>query len=89
MRYVSIFPKKPMLDNVLGQLKQAHGPYGGGIRVSTEAATLLHHQKPIRELIRNDMIDIVSRQNGPRRSIIYLPPNVKIEKKEGKYFFFW
>jgi len=87
MKYVSIFPKNTGVRDVMERMSQMDNRYGIAVRTTPQVAVTLSHHKSIRELSSLDKIDIATRHNGPRRSIIYLPPDVNVKKKDGKYYF--
>jgi hypothetical protein len=89
MKYVSIFPKNSQIREVIERMSQMDNKNGIAIRTTPQIAVTLSHHKSIRELSSMDKIDITTRHNGPRRSIVYMPPGVNIKKKEGKYYFFF
>ena len=89
MKYVSIFPKNSQIRDIMERMSQMNNKDGIAIRTTPSIAIALSHHKSIRELSSMDKIDIATRHNGPRRSIIYIPSDVKIKKKEGKYYFFF
>lgn len=89
MKYVSIFPKSQGVKDIMERFSHMQNTNGMAIRTTPENATTLSHHKSIRELNSMDKIDIATRHNGPRRSIIYISPGVDVKKKEGKYYFFF
>jgi hypothetical protein len=88
MRYVSLYPKNPAIRDMMTRLSNMENKNGIGIRTTPNLAVTLSHHKAIRELARMDKIDITTRHNGPRRSIVYLPPGVRIVQKEGKFYIY-
>jgi hypothetical protein len=89
MRYVSIYPKNSQIREVIDRLSLMDNKHGIAIRTTPQIAVTLSHHKSIRELSSLDRIDIATRHNGPRRSIIYLTPGTNIKKKGEKYYFFF
>lgn len=89
MRYVSLFPKTVEIKNIMDHFSRIQNRDGMAIRTTPKTAVTLSHHKSIRELSSLDRIDIATRHNGPRRSIVYIPPGVNIKKKGEKYYFFY
>jgi hypothetical protein len=88
MRYVSLFPKSPEIRDMMIRLSNMDNKHGIGIRTTPNIAVTLSHHKAIRELSEMDKIDIATKHNGQRRSIIYIPPGVRIVEKGGKFYIY-
>jgi hypothetical protein len=88
MKYVSLYPKNPGIRDILIRLSNMDNKNGIGLRTTPNIAVTLSHHKAIRELSGMDKIDIATKHNGQRRSIIYIPPGVRIVQKEGKFYIY-
>jgi hypothetical protein len=88
MRYVSLYPKNPAIRAMMTRLSNMDNKNGIGIRTTPNIAVTLSHHKAIRELSEMDKIDIATKHNGWKRSIIYIPPGVRIVEKGGKFYIY-
>lgn len=88
MKYVSLYPKNPAIRDMMTRLSNMENKNGIGLRTTPNLAVTLSHHKAIRELSSMDKIDITTKHNGIRRSIIYIPPGVRIVEKEGKFYIY-
>jgi hypothetical protein len=88
MRYISLYPKSQEIRDVMNRLSSMENIHGIAMRTTPRTAVTLCHHKAIRELASMDKIDIATKHNGQRRSIIYIPPGVRIVQKEGKFYIY-
>lgn len=88
MRNVILYPKNPAIRDMMIRLSSMDNKNGIGIRTTPNIAVTLSHHKAIRALSEMDKIDIATKHNGQRRSIIYIPPGVRIVEKGGKFYIY-
>lgn len=88
MQYVSLYPKTPAIRDIMEKFSIMENNSGIAVRTTPDIAVVLSRHKAIRELSSMDKIDIATKHNGIRRSIIYIPPGVRIKKNGGRYYIF-
>jgi len=87
IRPIVLKPTNPDIELLFNNFYNMHHPHGKAMRISRNTASMLSKNKAARELINLDVLDITHRDNGPKRSIVYLNHNVKIEKKNNTFVF--
>ena len=79
-------PDDPQVKNLFTRFSQIDkNLYGIGARISPSMASRLSQYKAIRRMSHMDLIDIVCKKNGKKRSILYIPPPIKIKKVDNHF----
>lgn len=85
---IPLRPRTEEIHKLMERLIKLDNPkYPKSVRITPNIAESLSKYKTIRQLYDMDLCDIARKTRGKRRSILYIPPHVKITKKEGRYWF--